>query len=143
MCNLMDDLRNDMRICSNETNTFKNDMMKHIMNQIDEFQKKKEDDINTKMNNVLKSVILKICDKFELDNTEVMECVNDEFFTVITEETEEENETDNIINEEVCVVIKEKQSNICNAWIKTKNCKCEKLRKPDSEYCGYHRNYKK
>ena len=63
-----------------------------------------------------------------------MNCVKDELFNVTTDETEEESNSENTIKEEdVCVVIKEEQSNICTAWIKTKNCKCQKIRKPN--YC--------
>ena len=144
MCELMNSLRSDMGICSHETNIFRTNMMNYMMSQMNDFHKKKENDINKKMNSVLETVIVKICDKFKLDNREVMNCVKDELFNVTTDETEEESNSENTIKEEdVCVVIKEEQSNICTAWIKTKNCKCQKIRKPNSEYCGYHRNYRK
>ncbi len=144
MCDLMNNLRNDIGICSHETNTFKTNMMNYMMSQMNDFHNKKENDINIKMNSVLETVITKICDKFKLDNDEVIDYVKDEMFNVTNEEKteEEENDSENIIKEDVCVVVEE-ESNICNAWIKTKNCKCEKIRKPNSEYCGYHRNYRK
>ena len=166
---LMAKLDNDIKLNVYDEEKLKNLTELFIQNQLEDIKSVKINNVYKNLNNILRNICKKIATKFDINECEINEIIENNLFNINLRVEKEQNNTDiesnndsendsenecdndnndisNLDEEENKKSTKknkkpEKFSTICIHFMENKNEACGRDTKPGTNYCGYHKKY--